>query len=274
MNGYTVRRFTPERRWIVESLNRSRQKNNVHYTFEVDMTETLARFAAIQKRTRRAISMTAYMVYVLGQLAGKHPILRTLRKGRSGVCEFGNADILVAFEKADHTGTRQLQYEVLRSVDAMSATAVVESMRALLKRKEVTRGSQRPGLRSTWLPWFLRRLVFHRVLADPVKANRMRGTLAVTSVGFFGPPIPSYGLPLVPHTGCLTIGSVYKRPRLIDGSLQDRDFLYLTATVDHDLIDGAVGVRLVKELCEMLQEGSGVADMEASAASRVLAERG
>jgi pyruvate/2-oxoglutarate dehydrogenase complex dihydrolipoamide acyltransferase (E2) component len=62
------------------------------------------------------------------------------------------------------------------------------------------------------------------------------------------------------YTLQLTVGGIGERPRLVDGELESREFLSLTVTFDHDVVDGAPAARFVQRLTERLEAGYGLDD--------------
>jgi pyruvate/2-oxoglutarate dehydrogenase complex dihydrolipoamide acyltransferase (E2) component len=80
-----------------------------------------------------------------------------------------------------------------------------------------------------------------------------KGTTAVTSVGMFGTGSTSM-IPLMPYTTSLSIGTIEKKPKLVDGKLVNHDFLNIVLSCDHDIIDGTVGVKFIERLKELVEQ--------------------
>ena len=83
------------------------------------------------------------------------------------------------------------------------------------------------------------------------------GTFTITNPGVFG---ALYGLPLInqPQVAILGVGSIDKRPVVVDDAIGIRPVCHLTLGYDHRLIDGAEGGRFlsfVKERLENFDEG-------------------
>ena len=84
-----------------------------------------------------------------------------------------------------------------------------------------------------------------------------QGTFTITNPGIFG---ALYGLPLInqPQVAILGVGSIEKRPVVIDDAIAIRPMCHLTLGYDHRLIDGAEAGRFltfVKERLEGFDEG-------------------
>jgi pyruvate dehydrogenase E2 component (dihydrolipoyllysine-residue acetyltransferase) len=65
------------------------------------------------------------------------------------------------------------------------------------------------------------------------------GTFTITNPGVFG---ALFGMPIInqPQVAILGVGSIEKRPVVIDDAIAIRPMAYLTLGYDHRLIDGAV----------------------------------
>ena len=44
----------------------------------------------------------------------------------------------------------------------------------------------------------------------------------------------------------------------IDGRIEEREYVCLTLTLDHDVIDGAPAARFVRRLTELIESGAGL----------------
>jgi pyruvate/2-oxoglutarate dehydrogenase complex dihydrolipoamide acyltransferase (E2) component len=61
-----------------------------------------------------------------------------------------------------------------------------------------------------------------------------------------------WGIAFQLHTLSIVIGGITRRPVLFQGRLVEREFLQLTVSVDHDVVDGAPAARFVARLRELL----------------------
>ena len=78
------------------------------------------------------------------------------------------------------------------------------------------------------------------------------GTFTITNPGVFG---ALYGLPLInqPQVAILGVGSIDKRPVVIDDAIAVHPVCHLTLGYDHRLIDGADAGRFLAFLKERLE---------------------
>ena len=79
--------------------------------------------------------------------------------------------------------------------------------------------------------------------------------MSVTAVGMFGSDALWF-VPLGGATVLVTVGSIVKRPGLIDGRLEEREQLCLTISFDHEIVDGAPAPRFVKKFTALIASGA------------------
>jgi pyruvate/2-oxoglutarate dehydrogenase complex dihydrolipoamide acyltransferase (E2) component len=54
----------------------------------------------------------------------------------------------------------------------------------------------------------------------------------------------------------LTVGGIVQKPGVHEGRVAVRDYLQLTVSFDHDIVDGAPAARFTKRLVELLETAS------------------
>lgn len=92
------------------------------------------------------------------------------------------------------------------------------------------------------------------MLRHPKFAYRKMGNVAVTSVGMFG-EINGWFIHTSVHPISFGIGSVIKKPVVIDNEIKIREVLNMTVLIDHDVIDGASMVRFISDLVKHIENG-------------------
>ena len=67
------------------------------------------------------------------------------------------------------------------------------------------------------------------------------------------------------RTNCLiTVGGIGEIPGVVDRHIALRDYLNLTISFDHDMIDGAPATRFTGRLKDLIESGYGLIDQEAT----------
>jgi len=81
----------------------------------------------------------------------------------------------------------------------------------------------------------------------------------ITAVGMFGKGA-GWGIPITECTLDYTLGGIAEKPGVVDGHIAIRDYLSLTLSFNHDLIDGAPAARFTERLKELIENGYGLID--------------
>lgn len=87
----------------------------------------------------------------------------------------------------------------------------------------------------------------------------MNGTVSLTSVGMFGAG-GGWGIPVSNHTLQITLGGVSEKPVLRNGQLENHEYLCVTVSFDHDIVDRAPAARFTQRLKELVESGYGIAE--------------
>ncbi len=79
------------------------------------------------------------------------------------------------------------------------------------------------------------------------------GTFTITNYGIFG---SLFGTPVInqPQSAILGVGAIQKRAVVIDDAIAIRPMIYLSITIDHRLLDGAIGDQFMQKLKRFLEE--------------------
>ena len=58
----------------------------------------------------------------------------------------------------------------------------------------------------------------------------------------------------------MTVGGIGEKPEVVDGQIAIRDYLSLTISFDHDIIDGAQASRFTERLKDLIESSYGLLD--------------
>jgi len=58
----------------------------------------------------------------------------------------------------------------------------------------------------------------------------------------------------------MTVGGIAEKPGVVNGTIAIREYLSLTLSVNHDIVDGAPAARLTERLKELIESGYGLDD--------------
>jgi pyruvate dehydrogenase E2 component (dihydrolipoamide acetyltransferase) len=95
-------------------------------------------------------------------------------------------------------------------------------------------------------------------LAERARSKKLKpdevqeSTFSITNPGIYG---GLYGLPVInqPNVAILGLGTIEKRPVVIDDAIAIRSMVYLTLSYDHRIVDGAVAHQFMSHIKHTLQ---------------------
>jgi pyruvate/2-oxoglutarate dehydrogenase complex dihydrolipoamide acyltransferase (E2) component len=64
------------------------------------------------------------------------------------------------------------------------------------------------------------------------------------------------------HSLFLIVGSITRKPAVVDDRIEPREILNLTIGFNHDVVDGAPAARFVRLLLELIESGYGLVQTE------------
>jgi 2-oxoglutarate dehydrogenase E2 component (dihydrolipoamide succinyltransferase) len=96
-------------------------------------------------------------------------------------------------------------------------------------------------------------------VADRARAKQLKpdevhgGTFTITNPGQFG---AQFGLPIInqPQVAILGVGTIEKRPIVVDDAIAIRTMAYLTLGFDHRLVDGAVADQFMADIRQQIEQ--------------------
>jgi pyruvate/2-oxoglutarate dehydrogenase complex dihydrolipoamide acyltransferase (E2) component len=245
-------------RQAAQDLEIIQRKHLIHGLAEVDITGPRARLAAYQERTGEEISFTAWVVTCVARAVREQPTVQAYRQGRSHLLVFDDVDVTVFIERALPQGRSEVTFHVVRRADTKSLLAIHQELR----------DAQRPSGQSSSglpvvqiyeaLPRFARRMLIRLAKRFPALWTQIGGTVAVTAVGMFAKDLGGWGIPQTWNTLDVTVGSTARKPGIFAGQIGVREYLSITASFDHDVVDGAPAARFCRRLAELLEEGYGL----------------
>ncbi len=271
--SYQEREFPKSRTTTIDWVEVGRSKHHVPILVELDVTCARSYIRNLKETTGETLSFTGWVMKCIGQAVSEHKYVHGMRKGRKKLIVFDDVDISIAVERVtsgghDRSETLPMPY-IVRKVNQKSVREIHDEIRAVqaetIEGGVMGLGAQKyyPKLQKLFfsLPQFLRKLiVYRRLVRDPFFAKRMMGTIVVTSVGMFGKggSGSSWGIPVGIHPLVFALGGIAKKPGLVSGIIEVREYLGMTILFDHDVTDGAPVVRFVQRLRELIENGYGL----------------
>lgn len=215
-----------KRKRIAERLTESYQSTpHIYLTVEVDMSkaETCRTHlnAHAEKLGRAKISMTALLTKMVALTLKKHPYLNaSLIDEHIELWEDVNIGIATAVDNG-------LLVPVVHGADGLGVAAINEQMRYLTQQARA-----------------------NALTREEVDG----GTFTISNLGMFG--IHSFTAIInPPQSAILAVGGIVRKPVVVDDqdTVAVRPMMMMTLSVDHRIVDGAVGAAFLADLVGLLE---------------------
>jgi pyruvate/2-oxoglutarate dehydrogenase complex dihydrolipoamide acyltransferase (E2) component len=256
-DGYTTFPFSKMRRLMVDGGRMGRQKHIVHGLVEVDVTLARQVIRDRKARTGEALSFTAFVMACLGRAIDMNKHMHAYRDWRNQLILFDEVDVNTMFE-VEVDGRKMILPHIIRAVNKKTFRDLHKEIRAFQSEHE----SSQEAKFIRWfvlLPGFIRRLFLGILFKNPHLLKEINGTVSMTAVGMFGSGA-GWGIPVPNHTLQVTLGGIAEKPGVVDGRIEIRDYLSVTVSFDHDIVDGAPATRFIQRLNELIESGFGLTE--------------
>ncbi len=256
-NHSTTIPFPKMRRLMVDGGRMGRQKHIIHGLIEMDVTCARQLIRAHKARTGETLSFTAFIIACLGQVIDMNKHMHAYRNWRGQLVLFDEVDVSTLFE-VEVEGRKMIRPHIIRAVNKKTFRELHEEIRAFQADHEGSREAR-------FIHWFVllpgivRRLFYWMLFKDPHKLKDYFGTVIVTAIGMFGSGA-GWGIPVSNHTLQVTLGGIAEKPGVVDGRIEIREYLSVTISFDHDIVDGAPAARFAQRLKELIESGYGLSD--------------
>jgi pyruvate/2-oxoglutarate dehydrogenase complex dihydrolipoamide acyltransferase (E2) component len=234
------------------------QKHHVSALLEFDVTESREKLKLLRKNGSN-ISFNAWLIKIISHVLQKFPEAASFRYNKKNLIIFNDINVSVLVEKK--SGGQKVPIPVViektNEKSALEITTEIENAR----NQELPAGDHVINRRSSFLerlyyhlPGIARRSVWRILLGNPKMVFPKMGNVVVTSIGMMG-RINGWFIHRSVHPISFGIGSIIKKPVVIGNDIKIREILNMTILIDHDVIDGAPMVRLLKNFTESIEKG-------------------
>jgi len=254
-NVHTIVQYPRIRLLMVDGGRIGLQKHTVHGMVEFDITATREAIRQYRTDTGETLSFSAFILVCLGKAIEQNKRMHAYRNWRNQLIVFDEVDVNMLFE-VDVAGKKTIRPHILRGVNKKSVQEIHEEIRAFQKQHASSRESTFVD-RFVRLPGIARRLFLWALFKNPQLIKDYYGTVMVTSIGMFGTG-SGWGIPVPNHTLQLTLGGIGEKPGVVEHRVAVREYLSVTISFDHDVIDGAPAARFIQRLKELVESGYGL----------------
>jgi pyruvate/2-oxoglutarate dehydrogenase complex dihydrolipoamide acyltransferase (E2) component len=247
--------FPKLRRLMVDGGRLARQKHLIHGLVEMDVTLVRQAIRDHKAKTGETLSFTAFIMACLGRAIEMNKHMQAYRTWRERLVIFDDVDVNTMFE-VEVDGHKFIRPHIIRAVNKKTFRDIHKEIRAF----QAVHESGREGNFIDWfvlLPAFVRRFFLKVLFKYPHMLKEMNGTVSLTAVGMFGNGA-GWGIPVSNHTLQITLGGIAEKPAFNNGQIENREYLCVTISFDHDIVDGAPAARFVQRLKELVESSYGV----------------
>ena len=256
---YQVVPYSKIRRFMSAEFRAAHHMPMIHGLIEVDVTRARAHLRAQKAKTGESLSFTAFLVACLAQAVEEHKAVQASRKGRKHLILFEEVDVLTYIERGA-AGHSLPMPSIIRAANHKTMCEIHREIRAA-QRGDVAQAAV--GFKLVqYLPTLFFRSLLWMLGRDPRRMKKYVGTVGITAVGMFGKGA-GWGIPpATPPSLWVTVGGIGEKPGVVDGQIAIREYLSLTISFDHEIIDGDPAARFTRRLKDLIESGYGLPSME------------
>jgi pyruvate/2-oxoglutarate dehydrogenase complex dihydrolipoamide acyltransferase (E2) component len=252
--------YTKLRRVMALTLHSAQRTPMIHGLIEVDVTKARAQLREHKAKTEEALSFTAFIIACLAQAVDENPLVQACRKGSKHLVVFDDVDVATTIER-DMAGQKQPIMYIVKAANKKTVREIHSEIRA----------AQSEAVEQAWVSYkefrffpllafrFIWPIFWWRLRRHPRMQKKHGGTVGLTAVGMFGNGA-GWGIPVEYRTLGITVGGIAEKPGVVDGQIVIREYLCMTLSFNHALIDGAPAARFTARLKELIESGYGLPD--------------
>jgi len=256
-SDYSFKRFPKTRIATFDTFAMGLLKHHVSALLEFDVTENRKRLHDLRRKGIN-ISFNAWLIKVISNVLDMHPEASAYLYNKKKLILFNDINISIMVEKKIGNNRVPIAMVIERTNEksAQEITAEIENARS----QELTGNDFVINSKPTFferlyfhLPGFLRRTIWRIMLGNPRIAYNRMGNAIITSVGMMG-RINGWFIHKSIHPVSFGIGSIIKKPVVIENEIKIREILNMTVLVDHDIIDGTPMVRFLNDMTRQIEK--------------------
>jgi len=249
--GYKSIPLTFNRKAVIASAAVTKEKSTFHCVTEADISIPRRMISEYYQKTGIKLSITAYIVTCLARVIKDHPLLNSfIKRNRQIIPDDVTISVLI---EREIEGERVPEPVAITGAQAKTFLQINKEIREAQsqKRKQLGGLSEMTWIR--YIPGFLLR-TFIRIADKNIKMGKRYGKVAVTAVGMFS----KSSVWFIPHgsaTVVITVGSIGSKLVKEGNEVIEKEHLCLTASFNHDIVDGAPASRFMNQFIEEVKSG-------------------
>ncbi len=239
---------------------------------EVDVTKARQHLREHKAQTGETLSFTAFIIACLAHAIEENTSLHACRQGRKHLILFEEVDVATAIER-DMGGYKQPITYIIRAANKKTFRGIHQEIRA----------AQVAPVEQAWKGFkdfrFLPLVVFRCIWPffwwlrghSAQMQKKYGGTVGLTAVGMFGKG-GGWAIPISYHTLHVALGGIAEKPSVVEGQVTIHEYLYMTLSFNHAMVDGAPAARFAQRLKDLIESGYGLGESESDAHRLITAQ--
>ncbi len=233
--------------------------HNMHALIELDITDIRQRLR-LQRKAGHSVSFFGFILFSIAKTIDEHKELNHIRRGKK-LYYFDEIDIDIPIELELNGVLTPRKYIVKNAAKKTS----IEISQEIEQAKKSWKDNGNAGEDDKWAQWWIKfsmicpkwlfKLIAKQFSRNPFLLKKGFGTTYVSSVGGFsnvsGFIVPFFAGQYRPLA--FAIGNTTKKPGIVGSEIKIRDYLSMTVTINHDLVDGAPAARFINRLKQRIE---------------------
>lgn len=258
MNTFEVFEFPRSRVATFDVGKIGRNKHHITALLEIDVTIAREKIKN-QLKSGTKIGFTAWLIKVIAETIENHKYIQAINSGARKQIIFEDVDVSIPIEK-EVDGIKVPLITVIRKANEKSVNEIdVEIKQA--KKSQINSAADYVLSQKTEkyinriffnLPQSIRLIIWNFILRNPFSKKQNMGTVIVTNIGMSG-KFPGWIIPKSIHNLCFGMGTIIKKPWIVDNTIAIRDILHLTILFDHDAVDGSIAAKFTDALVRNIE---------------------
>jgi pyruvate/2-oxoglutarate dehydrogenase complex dihydrolipoamide acyltransferase (E2) component len=255
-----IKKLTPFRLLSMYAYEALGTGHNMYAQIEHDVTGIQRRLRS-QRMEGNNVSFFGFLLSAIAKTMDENKELNHIRRGKKIYC-FDEVDIYTAIEW-ELNGVLVPRIYIVRDAAQKTMediTSEIENVKKNWKESGNSAGEDKWAVKwlhlTKVLPKWLIKCLIRQFSKNPYETKKRFGTTYVASLSGFtnasGSIIPYFegqNRPLA-----FAIGNIVKKPGVVNSQIQIREYLSMTISFNHDLVDGAPAARFVNRLKHRIEE--------------------
>jgi pyruvate/2-oxoglutarate dehydrogenase complex dihydrolipoamide acyltransferase (E2) component len=257
-SNYSFQNIPQSRIATFDTFSIGLSRHHVSALIEVDVTNARDKLKQLKGKENR-ISFNAWIIKVISRSLEQHREAAAFFYNKRKLIVFNDINVSILVEKKinDKKVPIPMVIEKTNEKSVLQITKEIEESKIeSISGKDIVLNKQSKFYKRLYylMPGIIRRSVWKIMLSHPKLAYKNMGNIVITSLGMMG-RINGWFIHKSVHPLSFGIGSIIKKPVVIDDQIKIREILNMTILFDHDVIDGAPFVRFLKDLIRHIENG-------------------